>query len=162
MTVKHLQAAINKIQEEIVTIEEDIKSTATIAEFNKAHEDIKANIEKMRQQLMQNKIKKFERDTKDYLLNKVYTWADDRKTKWRPQNKPRNKTGSTASSEASGAEAGEKTHKPYKGPAKYKKQGDKTQKDFLEDREDAMSSADQSTQSDRLLRSKTKPTKKTA
>lgn len=83
LTVKHLQAAINKIQEEIVTIEEDIKSTATIAEFNKAHEDIKANIEKMRQQLMQNKIKKFERDTKDYLLNKVYTWADDRKTKWR-------------------------------------------------------------------------------
>lgn len=45
-------------------------------------------MEKLKNQIMQNKLKKFERDTRDYQHDRVYTWADER-IKYRRINKKR-------------------------------------------------------------------------
>lgn len=44
----------------------------------KIHEELKKNITKMKDQIISSKMKKFERDNKDYLHNRVYTWAAER------------------------------------------------------------------------------------
>lgn len=156
LTVKHLQGAINKTQDEINVVIPEIKNSSTPAEFDKLQEEISTNIRKMREQLMQTKIKKFERDTKDYLFNRVYTWAEEKKPRWRPQGKDKRIQYET-SSDTSGAGAAKMMPK-FKSKGKNKKQDDKTQEYFLDVGEQT-SSGEQSSQSDRpVLRSKTKKT----
>lgn len=46
-----------------------------VKEYNKTHEDLKANMNKLREQLMTNQHKKT--DTRDYQFNKVYTWPEE-------------------------------------------------------------------------------------
>lgn len=60
---------------EVTKVDTELKETSTISEYNKTHEELKANVNKLREQLMTNKFKKFKRDTRDYQFNKVYTWA---------------------------------------------------------------------------------------
>lgn len=157
LTVKHLQVAIKKTQDEISTILPEVKNSSTPAEFDKLQEEISVNIRKMREQLMQTKIKKFERDTKDYLFNRVYTWSEEKKPRWRPHGKER-KTQYDTSSDTSGAGAAKMVPK-YKAKGKNKKQDEKTQEDLFLDAGDQTSSGEQSSQSDRpILRSKTKKT----
>lgn len=75
---QQLHLAIANVQSEVEKATTDLKEMTTPEEYNKLHEALKENITKRREQIMKNNIKKCERDTKDYLYNHVYTWADER------------------------------------------------------------------------------------
>lgn len=85
LTVQHLQLAVKNIKLEVEKTDTELKESVTINEYNKTHEELKINMDKPREQLMSNKLKKFERDTKDYQFNKVYKWAEERRRYRKPQ-----------------------------------------------------------------------------
>lgn len=58
--------------------DQELKGGTTPDEYNELHETLKTNIAKMRAQILENKIKKYERDTKDYKFNRVYSWAENK------------------------------------------------------------------------------------
>lgn len=97
-------------------------------DYDKIHEELKKNISKMRDQIMSTKIKKFERDNKDYLHNRVYTWAAERGSQRRTWCRSKNRSGnperSSFESYSTQSEGGKRTYK-----AKNKKQ---SEEDFLD------------------------------
>lgn len=98
LTIHHLYKAVTSIKEEITEIDTECKNQTAPAEYTRLHEELKNNIEKLKNQIMQNKIKKFKRDTCDYQHDRVYTWADERTKYRRMNNKKRtNKQGSEQS-----------------------------------------------------------------
>lgn len=64
----------------------ELKESSTRSEYNKIHEELKIKVDKLREQIMTNKLKKFERDTRDYQYNKVYKWAWERRKNRRAQS----------------------------------------------------------------------------
>lgn len=78
LTVQHLQAAVQTVRQDIQKVDAEFKNHSPVTEYNKTHEELKGNIEKLKDQIMNNKIKKFERDTRDYEMDRVYTWAAER------------------------------------------------------------------------------------
>lgn len=84
LTIQHLQKAITEIKEEIKKVDIECKITNTIEKYDEIQKNLQENISKFKAQLMQNKCKKIERDTRDYKFNRVYTWAEERTTarKW--------------------------------------------------------------------------------
>lgn len=83
LTIKHLHLAIDNVQQEVFKAEQELKKGTSPEEYNELHEALKINIKKMREQILQNKIRKYERDTKDYKFNRVYTWAENKMKNWR-------------------------------------------------------------------------------
>lgn len=155
LTVQHLQLAIKKIHTEVQKEDEEYKISATTTDYDKTHAELKINITKMREQLMTTKLKKFERDTRDYLNNKVYTWAEDQRNR-RPLFKRREAASSNESGTTDESEQGYNTK--TKG-GKYTK-NKPAEKPFLGDPDDRATSSGE--QSERQLRSKTKYVKKPA
>lgn len=150
LTVQHLQIAVKNVKVEVEKTEVELKNTSTPEDFNKIHEELKVTIHKLKEQLMANKLKKYERDTKDYLHNKVYTWAEERR-KYRRAGTWRN---DTSTDDTEGED--NSRNKTQKG------QKNKTQRGarFLDQKDDT-SSSDQQQKSERSLRSQTKNKKKT-
>lgn len=101
------------------------------------------------------KIKKFEHDTRDYLNNKVYTWAEEQRNR-RPPSKRTQIASSMESVTSDGYECRPK-YKVQREGGKYTKSIEKASKPFLAETDDCTtSSGEQST-----LHSKTKYNKKT-
>lgn len=159
LTVQHLQKAISEIKVEVEQTDQEFKASVTATEFNKIHEELKTNINKMREQLMVMKIKKFERDTRDYLNDKVYTWADERKYNRKTYN-PRKTYGASSQESVNTDESEQRPRQKTQG-GRYTKTTE-NKKVFLGGAEgQTTSSGEQSAQSDISTRSKTQK-KKTA
>lgn len=60
LTVHHLQRANKQTQGEISEADKNLKESTTIDECNKVQEDLKINIEKMKKQILRNKLNKVE------------------------------------------------------------------------------------------------------
>lgn len=65
--------------QDVIHTDRNYKEAVALNKYNETHETLKNNINKMREEMLQNKIRKFERDTRDYKFNRVYSWMDDRK-----------------------------------------------------------------------------------
>lgn len=78
LTVQHLHQAVQSVKEEIATLDIEFKNSSPATDYNRTHDELKINIDKLRDQLMQNKLRKFERDMHDYQQDRVYTWATER------------------------------------------------------------------------------------
>lgn len=127
LTIQHLHLAINNVQREVNKADQKLKGGTTPDEYNGIHETLKANITKMREQILQNKIKKYERDTKDYRFNRVYSWAEN-KAKNRRYNKPW-KQNNYPDNQSTDTESHSSMERPMTLRSTSKR--DKTQQDFL-------------------------------
>lgn len=78
LTVQHLQIAVSDAKKDIARVDSEFKTSTTAIEYKRTHEELKNNIDKMKQQIMQLKLKKFERDTRDYQFDRVYSWSEER------------------------------------------------------------------------------------
>lgn len=135
LTVQHLQMAIQNVKQDIEKTDKELKEQITINDYSKIQEELKINIEKLKEQIMKNKLQKFERDTKDYMHDKVYTWAEDRRKYRRTQNQEGRNTQSDTTDQGSDTQKGGTTNRKtaYK---KYSKQNPF----FLGRREETLSS----------------------
>lgn len=84
LTIKHLQIAINKTKEEIADAEHTLRQTCPADKLEHTLALIDENIEKLHSTILQVKMKKLERDNKDYETNQVYTWSKTRRANRRP------------------------------------------------------------------------------
>lgn len=73
LIVEQVSADVHETHEKIVLLEEKIKSTSHI-DFDSLSSSIKLSTEKYRDYLKDIKLKKYKRDTEDYLRNEVYPW----------------------------------------------------------------------------------------
>ncbi|XP_069582920.1 uncharacterized protein [Ranitomeya imitator] len=100
--------AIKETEEKIVTIETQLTSTLTSSEFNTLKNKVDSILSSHQKTLEERKRTKFQRDTEDYLNNKVYRW--DETTHRRPYPRSRHPAGKFAvsgdSSPAGGSSPG--------------------------------------------------------
>jgi len=73
LIVEQVSADVHETHEKIVLLEEKIKSNSHI-DFDSFLSSIKSSTEKYRDYLKDIKLKKYKRDTEDYLRNEVYPW----------------------------------------------------------------------------------------
>lgn len=67
----------NKLTQEIVTLEENLKKSSNeIETFDKNLKDLKNKISGFENKIRETKIKKLQRDGRDYLQNQVYKWLE--------------------------------------------------------------------------------------
>lgn len=127
----------------------ELKNTVSTTEYNQIHEELQNNIAKMREQVMNSKLKKSEWDTKDCMHNRVYTWALER-TRYR---KMRNYD-SQVNSERSSGESDDTGKMTWRQEKTHLKKGDMASKSFLQAREDTGSFSSDQASDGRTLRSK--------
>ncbi|OCT64064.1 hypothetical protein XELAEV_18045166mg [Xenopus laevis] len=77
LTVRHLQQAIQQVQQQIGFTEKELKQAA--GDLENEMSALRAEIAQYEQELMQTKIRKFKRDTQDYANDLVYAWKFQRR-----------------------------------------------------------------------------------
>lgn len=73
LTVQHLQKAALDVKQEIIKVDVEFKTNSSASDYNRTHYKLKTNMEKLKNQIMMMKLKKFEPDTRDYQFDRVYT-----------------------------------------------------------------------------------------
>ncbi|CAJ0944716.1 unnamed protein product [Ranitomeya imitator] len=91
LTIEYLQEAIKETEERIITIETQLTSTLTNSEFNTLKSKVDSILSSHQKTLEERKRTKFQRDTEDYLTNRVYRW--DETTHRRPYPRSRRPAG---------------------------------------------------------------------
>ncbi|OCT84034.1 hypothetical protein XELAEV_18022172mg [Xenopus laevis] len=81
-TIQALQGEIRETTQEIHKLTMEIKNTFTNEEMTETLNATKIKLGKLREYIVQKKLKKFKRDTQDYQLGQVYTW-----TQWRREDR---------------------------------------------------------------------------
>ncbi|OCT55668.1 hypothetical protein XELAEV_18000198mg [Xenopus laevis] len=78
LTIQQLNNGQKELQQQIHAASEEykIKFGAT---NNDTLQELERKIEKLQQELLQGKLRKFRRDTRDYETGEVYTWKDNRR-----------------------------------------------------------------------------------
>ncbi|CAJ0931627.1 unnamed protein product [Ranitomeya imitator] len=108
LTIEYLQEAIKSTEEKIESIETQLTATLNSTELSTLKNKIDASLVSYQRSLEERKRTKFQRDTEDYLSNKVYRWEDTAPR--RPRPRYRRKQGdnypSGGSSPAGGSSAG--------------------------------------------------------
>lgn len=73
LIVEQVSADVRETHDQIVALEDKIKSSTQI-DFDSILDSIKTSTAKYRDNLKEVKLKKYKRDTEDYLRNEVYPW----------------------------------------------------------------------------------------
>lgn len=89
LTVKHLQTASNKVRDEIVTTTDEIKQTVSKDQADNIISTTDEIANKLRENVLKIKLKKFARDTRDYEQEEVYSWHKKQR-KQKGNTSPRN------------------------------------------------------------------------
>lgn len=74
LVIEFTQKELTKVNEEIESVEEKLKTKTSEADFTKIKDDLNTMTEKYQQELQKMKIGKFKRDTLDYKEGRVYPW----------------------------------------------------------------------------------------
>ncbi|XP_041437971.1 uncharacterized protein LOC121399976 [Xenopus laevis] len=75
LTIQSLQKEIKEISQEVHKLTQDMKEAFTAIKTAEVIEATKIELEKLQSNLLQKKLRKFKRDTQDYQMGRVYTWA---------------------------------------------------------------------------------------
>lgn len=74
LVIDFTQKELTKIEQELVAVEETLKTKISETDLKKIQDELKATTEKYQLELLKTKISKFKRDTNDYKEGKVYPW----------------------------------------------------------------------------------------
>ncbi len=123
--VEKTKAEKEKTDADIKLLESQIAAQVNTEEFNTITNNITSSLKSFEKELQSYKLKKFERDTKDYADGKIYEWRDERRKLRRPRpahRPPANERLSASlskydSSQTSDADS-QRDHKPFLANAK--------------------------------------------
>ncbi|CAJ0921450.1 unnamed protein product [Ranitomeya imitator] len=115
LTIEYLQEAIKTTEEKITSIETQLTTTLSNTEFSTLKGKVDSILSTHQKTLEERKITKFQRDTEDYLTNKVYRWEDPFPRQWYRRT-PRGNYCSGGSSPAEGSSAGSGSKITSPGP----------------------------------------------
>lgn len=110
LIIEELSNILEALTTEITTIKTELDKSMTAEKWAKTLEDINNQLQQHTQEVNERKIRKFCRDTLDYKLGEVYTWADIYAK--RRQNKPQSLNTDTSSSESDTSYHSRTTHVP--------------------------------------------------
>lgn len=74
LMVKHLERKVQQVRSEIADTEQELLSTYTPERCGEINRSIEITIQRLKESILKVKTKKFDRDTRDYELNAVYSW----------------------------------------------------------------------------------------
>ncbi|OCT74487.1 hypothetical protein XELAEV_18033466mg [Xenopus laevis] len=77
LTVQQLQIGTRELKQQLHAAEEEVKLHADAE--NTQLRELEVKMEKLQQEILQMKLRKFTRDTRDYERGEVYTWQDSRR-----------------------------------------------------------------------------------
>lgn len=108
LTIKHLNERLISLQTEITNLEVEVKEQLTKEKYTELSTSIADTLAKLKESILKVKKRKFERDSRDYHLDQVYTWSRKAKTTRRggatpvinPQRDARGGEGDTLSSDS--------------------------------------------------------------
>lgn len=86
LIIEELSNILDELTKEIQEIKNEIERSVTAEEWSNILDDLNKQLNQHTQEINERKIRKFRRDTLDYKLGEVYTWADIYQR--RRQNKP--------------------------------------------------------------------------
>ncbi|CAJ0960947.1 unnamed protein product [Ranitomeya imitator] len=118
LTIEYLQEAIKTTEEKITSIETQLTTTLNSTEFSTLKSKVDSILSTHQRNLEERKRSKFQRDTEDYLTNKVYRWEDPfpRQSRQRYRQTQRGNYRSGGSSPAEGSSAGSGGEMTSPGP----------------------------------------------
>ncbi|OCT87325.1 hypothetical protein XELAEV_18021023mg [Xenopus laevis] len=87
LTIQALQSEIQTTSQEIHKIKSEIKTTLSREAFSEYLNKVQIDLEKFGENTIQKKLQKFKRDTLDYGLDQVYTWALHRRERETPSTR---------------------------------------------------------------------------
>ncbi|XP_041440171.1 uncharacterized protein LOC121400656 [Xenopus laevis] len=85
LTVQQLQNGLRETRQQIHTAEEELKAKDTMNTVKTTLAELQVRIDTLEQEILQSKLRKFKRDTKDYERGEVYTWKTTRKAQYTRQ-----------------------------------------------------------------------------
>ncbi|OCT70043.1 hypothetical protein XELAEV_18036966mg, partial [Xenopus laevis] len=89
LTIQQLNAGLKDVRQQIHAAEESIKLKETSALCEQKLRELQTEIDKLQQEILQNKLRKFRRDTRDYEKEEVYSWKDGKnQQRQRPRKFP--------------------------------------------------------------------------
>ncbi|XP_077137757.1 uncharacterized protein LOC143803880 [Ranitomeya variabilis] len=108
LTIEFLQEAIKETEDKVATIETQLTSTLSSSEFNTLKSKVDSILASHQKTLEERKRTKFQRDTEDYLNNKVYRWDETTHRRAYPRSRrpPGRSAASGDSSPAGGSSPG--------------------------------------------------------
>lgn len=74
LTIQHIQNSISTVKTEITQVESQLRENYPQAQVESTLQSINESIFKLKDAILKVKLKKFERDTKDFENNRVYSW----------------------------------------------------------------------------------------
>lgn len=74
LTIKHLNERLIGLQKEITEVEDEIKLQVTAEKYVEIETNINEGLGKLKEGILKVKKRKFERDSRDYHNDQVYTW----------------------------------------------------------------------------------------
>ncbi|CAJ0965790.1 unnamed protein product [Ranitomeya imitator] len=118
LTIEYLQEAIKTTKEKITSIETQLTTTLSSTEFSTLKGKVDSVLSSHQKTLEERKRTKFQRDTEDYLTNRVYRWEDPfpRQSRQRYRRTQRGNYRSGGSSPAEGSSAGSGSEITSPGP----------------------------------------------
>ncbi|XP_078506064.1 uncharacterized protein LOC144763904 [Lissotriton helveticus] len=76
LNIEELSRTIKDLDEEIFNLKRDLEPAFDPTIWQTTLEDLNAKLDRYNRELQEGKIRKYRRDTIDYKLNEVYTWAE--------------------------------------------------------------------------------------
>ncbi|XP_018079781.1 protein phosphatase 6 regulatory subunit 1 L homeolog isoform X4 [Xenopus laevis] len=77
LTIERLQAKLLSVKENIMKLKKDLDTQCNKVDFGLILTEHNEILNKLRQSIISRKLQKFERDTRDYHLNRVYMWKEE-------------------------------------------------------------------------------------
>ncbi|CAJ0961482.1 unnamed protein product, partial [Ranitomeya imitator] len=105
LTIEYLQKAIVETKQNIQSIETQLSTTLSSAEWTTLKTKTDKALAEHQKVLQDRKRQKFQRDSEDYINNRVYKWTDSSTTTWRRPRYPR-RNGSYSSESDSSTQSG--------------------------------------------------------
>ncbi|KAM9330875.1 piwi-like protein 1 [Gastrophryne carolinensis] len=93
LIITHEEEKLKEIQKNIVDLENSFKQFESIAHFEDNMDRLRKSLDTMEAQIMEIKRNKYQRDTDDYRLDRIYTWKRASYRSFRPRSILKSNTG---------------------------------------------------------------------
>lgn len=99
LMVQHLQIKVQQLKLDISECEEELRNTNSAERYSEVTKNIDITIQRLKDNIIKLKSRKFIRDARDYELNEVYTWNKKKAGKKSQQKKQSSPTSRNPSAE---------------------------------------------------------------
>lgn len=109
LMVKHLQKKIQQLQKEIGECELELLNTYPAERCRDIAKTIEGTVQRLKENIVKTKARKFERDARDYEMNEVYSWNKKKRSTKNQKKRQSSTTSQNPSAESTSTDSEEGT-----------------------------------------------------